>query len=55
MPDYDAAARGFDHVPEDVLRAKVRRCPVSIPFPELAAFVRGKADPPDPRQLTASP
>jgi hypothetical protein len=43
MPDYDAAARGFAHVPEDVLAEKVARCPVAIPFPELAAFVRAKA------------
>jgi hypothetical protein len=43
MPDYDAAARGFAHVPEEVLRSKVRRCPVRIPFDELAAFVRARA------------
>ncbi|MBW2455328.1 MAG: hypothetical protein JRI68_12490 [Deltaproteobacteria bacterium] len=43
MPDFDAAARGFDHVPESVLHRKVRRCPVSIPFPVLAEFVRAKA------------
>lgn len=43
MPDYDAAARGFAHVPEEVLRSKVRRCPVRIPFVELAAFVKARA------------
>ncbi len=43
MPDFDAAARGFDYVPESVLRRKVRRCPVAIPFPSLAEFVRAKA------------
>jgi hypothetical protein len=43
MPDFDAAARGFAHVPSDVLRSKVRRCPVRIPFAELAAFVQAKA------------
>lgn len=43
MPDYDAAARGFAHVPEDVLRAKARRCPVRIPFADLAAFVKARA------------
>jgi len=43
MPDFDAAARGFDWVPETVLRRKVRRCPVAIPFPVLANFVRAKA------------
>ena len=43
MPDYDAAARGFAHVPGDVLRAKEPRCPVRIPFAELARFVRARA------------
>ena len=47
MPDFDAAARGFAHVPESVLRRKLVRCPTRVPFPELAAFVRAKAgDPP---------
>lgn len=46
MPDYDAAARGFDHVPDEVLQDKVAICPVGIPFDELAAFVRAKAPPP---------
>jgi hypothetical protein len=49
MPDFDAAARGFAHVPESVLRRKVSRCPVRIPFADLAAFVRAKA----PRALAA--
>ena len=49
MPDFDAAARGFAHVPEEVLRGKVRACPVRLPFAELAAFVRSKA------QLPADP
>lgn len=43
MPDFDAAARGFRHVPDAVLQQKVGRCPVRVPFPELAAFVRSKA------------
>ncbi len=43
MPDYDAAAQGFAHVPEKVLRAKTAACPVAIPFAELAAFVKAKA------------
>lgn len=43
MPDYDAAARGFAHVPAEVLRAKSRTCPVRIPFAELAAFVSAKS------------
>jgi succinate dehydrogenase/fumarate reductase-like Fe-S protein len=46
MPDYDAALRGFAHVPDEVLRAKVAVCPVDIPFDELAAFVRAKAPTP---------
>ena len=36
MPDYDAAARGFDHVPKQVLVEKRSSCPVGIPFDELA-------------------
>jgi hypothetical protein len=51
MPDYDAAARGFDQVPDAVLRAKRRGCPVRIPFVELAAFVRAKA----PRSKQVAP
>jgi len=43
MPDFDAAARAFAHVPESVLRRKLVRCPTRVPFPELAAFVRAKA------------
>jgi hypothetical protein len=43
MPDFDAAARGFAHVPETVLQCKVARCPVLLPFPDLARFVRAKA------------
>lgn len=43
MPDYDAAAKGFSYIPEEVLRAKVRLCPARIPFAELAAFVQAKA------------
>ena len=37
MPDFDAAARGFANVPETVLQYKVARCPVLLPFPELAS------------------
>jgi succinate dehydrogenase/fumarate reductase-like Fe-S protein len=47
MPDYDAAARAFAHVPQGVLRRKVARCPTRVPFPALAAFVRAKALPVD--------
>jgi len=43
IPDFDAAARGFAHVPEDVLRAKVAVCPTQVPFLQLATFVRHKA------------
>ena len=43
MPDYDAAARGFVHVPQAVLHRKVGRCPVRVPFVELARFVRAKS------------
>ena len=51
MPDYDAAARAFDHVPPEVLRAKRRQCPVRIPFADLATFVRAKAAPSPPGRL----
>lgn len=48
MPDFDAAAQGFAHVPDEVLRSKVRCCPTGVPFPELAVFVRAKSQlPPD--------
>lgn len=43
MPDYDAARRGFDHVPTEVLRQKEPQCPADIPFVELASFVRRQA------------
>jgi hypothetical protein len=42
IPDYDAAARGFAHVPEEELDRKVNRCPVRFPFSQLASFVRKK-------------
>lgn len=43
MPDFDAAARAVDHVPQGVLRAKEAICPVRLPLAELAGFVRTKA------------
>lgn len=43
MPDFDAAARGFAFVPEGVLEQKVGACPVRLPLPELARFVRAHA------------
>jgi hypothetical protein len=43
MPDFDAAARGFAFVPEDVLRDKRRICPADVPFDALARFVKAKA------------
>lgn len=45
MPDYDAAARGFAHVPNEVLERKEASCPVGIPFADLASFVRHHAIP----------
>jgi hypothetical protein len=53
MPDFDAALRGFAHVPDEVLQAKEATCPVRIPFAELAAFVRAKAPTPG-ESLTAA-
>ena len=46
MPDYDAALRGFAHVPLTVLREKEAICPVGIPFEALAEFVRAHAPAP---------
>jgi succinate dehydrogenase/fumarate reductase-like Fe-S protein len=43
IPDFDAAARGFAHVPRDVLVAKAAVCPTGVPFLQLATFVRGNA------------
>jgi hypothetical protein len=43
MPDYDAAVRALDHVPEEVLRRKEGICPAGVPFVELSRFVRRKA------------
>jgi hypothetical protein len=43
MPDFDAAARGFAFVPEDVLREKRRICPADVPFEDIARFVKAKA------------
>ncbi len=43
MPDFDAAARAFAFVPEDVLREKRKICPADVPFDALARFVKAKA------------
>jgi hypothetical protein len=43
MPEFRAAAYGFQFVPDDVLAEKERLCPVRIPFRQVAAFVRDKA------------
>jgi len=43
MPDFDAAARGFAFIPEDVLREKRRICPADVPFEDIARFVKAKA------------
>jgi hypothetical protein len=40
MPDHDAAARALDHVPDEVLKEKEAICPASVPFTQLAKFVR---------------
>lgn len=44
MPDFDAAALALEHVPDEVLAAKEPTCPTSVPFVELARFVRTKAE-----------
>lgn len=43
IPDFDAAARGFACVPEEVLRSKSAVCPTRVPFLRLARFVRAKS------------
>jgi hypothetical protein len=43
IPEFDAAARSIAHVPEPVLASKTARCPVAIPFTDLARFLRSKA------------
>ena len=43
MPEFRAAAYGFDFVPEAVLAEKEHICPVRIPFRRIARFVRDKA------------
>jgi hypothetical protein len=44
MPDFDAAARGFRHVPDDALAEKAALCPARIPLVELKRFVHRKAN-----------
>lgn len=43
LPDSDAAARAFAHVPDAVLSAKEAICPTGVPFRALADFVRARA------------
>lgn len=44
MPEFRAAAYGFKFVPDEVLADKERLCPARIPFRQIAAFVRDKAE-----------
>jgi hypothetical protein len=43
MPDFAAAARGFELVPDAVLEEKERSCPTAVPMREIARFVRARA------------
>jgi len=43
MPDFDAGARAIAHVPAPVLASKTGRCPVGMPFSDLARFLQSKA------------
>jgi hypothetical protein len=43
MPDFGAAAVGFSHVTDDVLREKEEICPADVPMRRIARFVRDKA------------
>jgi len=49
MPDFDVAADAMANLSEEQLSTLRQRCPVDIPFSELAGFVRSKA------QLMLSP
>lgn len=42
MPEFRAAAYGFQFVPVEVLAEKERICPVRIPFRRIARFVNDK-------------
>jgi succinate dehydrogenase/fumarate reductase-like Fe-S protein len=43
MPDFDAAVRSFDAVPDARLAELEQRCPTRVPLRRLARFVREKA------------
>ncbi|HEY6556065.1 MAG TPA: hypothetical protein VI072_02290 [Polyangiaceae bacterium] len=43
MPDFRAAAHSWSFVSEEVLADKERICPTSVPFRDIARFVREKA------------
>lgn len=43
MPDFAAAARAFDYLPDEVLAEKEAICPTDVPFRAIARFVRAKA------------
>lgn len=43
MPDYDAAARSFEVVPDERLEALEATCPVKVPMRAVKAFVLAKA------------
>jgi hypothetical protein len=44
MPEFRAAAYGFEFVADEVLAQKESICPVRIPFRQIARFVREKAE-----------
>jgi hypothetical protein len=43
MPDYRAAAEGFDYLSREALRDKEGLCPTRVPLSRLAQFVRENA------------
>jgi succinate dehydrogenase/fumarate reductase-like Fe-S protein len=43
MPDFDAAVRSLDAVPDARLAELERRCPTRVPLRKIARFVRAKA------------
>lgn len=50
MPDYDAAARSFDAIPDVALAALETRCPARVPMRKVKLFVLSKA-----REVVSTP
>ena len=44
MPDFRAAALGFEYLSDEDLAEKERICPTRVPMRQIARFVRGRAE-----------